>query len=91
VVYATSLRPFDAHAFRQIVGDDPTVVTVEPLYAGTATAVVVDALAGRRASVHSIGVPRAFIDTYGTAADLDARLGLDAPGLRSQLEQALGR
>jgi transketolase len=91
VVYATSLRPFDAHAFRQIVGDDPTVVTVEPFFAGTAMPVVVDALAGRRASVHSIGVPRAFIDSYGTAEDLDARLRLDEAGLRSQLELALRR
>jgi transketolase len=91
VVYATSLRPFDANAFADIVGDEPTIVTVEPFFAATATPIVVEALGGRRASVHSIGVPRAFIDTYGTAADLDARLELDVPGLRSQLERALGR
>jgi transketolase len=89
VVYATSLRPFDARTFVEIAGQRPTIVTVEPFYEHTSTPVIVEALAGRPASMSSIGVPRSFIRAYGTAADLDADLGLDAAGLRRRLDAAL--
>lgn len=89
VVYATSLRPFDAAGFRQAVEDDAAVIAVEPFYAGTSTAVLADALAGRHASLRSIGIPREFIRAYGTPPELDADLGLDARGLRASLAELL--
>ena len=91
VVYATSLRPFDAAALVQVAGADPTIVTVEPFYEGTAIPVIVGALAGRRALLASIGVPRSFIHAYGTPAELASDLGLDAAGLRRRLAAVLDR
>jgi transketolase len=89
VVYSVSVRPFDAGAFVDVVGEQPAIVTVEPFYELTATPVIVEALAGRRASLTSIGVPKSFIRTYGTVADVDADLGLDAAGLRRRIEAVI--
>ncbi len=72
VLYATSLRPFDAPALRDAAGDRPLVITVEPFYEGTAAAVVAEALRHTPSRSASIGVPRAFIHAYGTAADIYA-------------------
>ena len=38
VVYATSLEPFDGATLRELAGDAPDVVVVEPWYEGTAAA-----------------------------------------------------
>ena len=89
VLYATSLRPFDAEALGAALGHDPIVVAVEPWYAGTATPVLTEALADIPARFVSIGVPRAFIHAYGTRADIDADLGLDAAGIRRRLLEIL--
>ena len=37
----------------------------------------------------SIGVPRAFPTSYGTPAEHDAENGLDATGIRRQVDRAL--
>jgi len=89
VAYATSLRPFDADGLAAIVGDRPLVVTVEPFYEGSAAPVLTEALRHIPARFVSIGVPRAFIHGYGTPADLDADLGLDARRIRARLEATL--
>jgi transketolase len=90
IAYATSLRPFDHAGLVDLTGAAPRIVTIEPWYEGTAAPVVLTALAGRPASVTSIGVPRAFIHAYGTSGQLDTDLGLDAGGLRARLEVLLG-
>jgi transketolase len=87
VAYATSLRPFDAAGLVSIVGDTPSLVTVEPFYEGTAAPVVTAALAGRGMRYLSIGVPRVFVHAYGEPQDLDADLGLDVSGIRRRLRQ----
>jgi transketolase len=84
VLYATTLAPFDADTLgREASGED--VIVVEPFFAGTLTATVSDALAGRLARLHAIGVPRAVIRDYGTPEQLDRALGLDATGLRRRI------
>ncbi len=90
VIYATSARPFDAATVASVAGRAPLIVTVEPFYEGTLAPVVTVALAHVPARYLSIGVPRAFIHDYGTPADLDADLGLDAAGIRRRLVDALG-
>jgi transketolase len=87
VVYATSLRPFDADALASIVGDTAALVTVEPFYEGTAAPVVTAALANRLMRFLSIGVPRAFIHAYGGPEDLDSDLGLDDAGIGRRLRR----
>jgi transketolase len=85
VAYTTSLRPFDTEGLAAIAGDRPVVVTVEPFYEGSAAAVLTDVLRHVPARFVSIGVPRAFIHSYGTPADLDADFGLDTAGIRAQV------
>jgi transketolase len=90
VLYATSLRPFDAAGLARAVGAEPLLITVEPFYEGTAAAAVTDALAHVPARYVSIGVPRTFIRGYGTRQDLDADVGLDVAGIRARIVAVLG-
>jgi len=89
VAYATSLRPFDAAGLASILADGSLLVTVEPFYEGTAAPVVTAALADRPIRYVSIGVPRAFIHSYGEPEDIDADVGLDAAGIGSRIRGLL--
>jgi transketolase len=89
ILYATSLRPFDADALAAIVGDRPLVVSVEPFYEGTAAPVLTEALRHVPTRFVSVGVPRRFIHGYGSPPDLDADLDLDVPALRARFMAAL--
>jgi transketolase len=89
VAYATSLSPFDHAGLRSIAGGSPRVIVVEPFYEGTSAPVLAETFRGAPAAVAFIGVPRAFIHGYGTAADLDADVGLDVPGLHVSIAAAL--
>jgi len=85
VVYATSLEPFDGGTLRELAGDAPDVVVVEPWYEGTAAAVITPVFADVAARVRSIGVPRRFIHRYGTWQELDEAMGIDTAGIRARL------
>jgi transketolase len=89
ILYATSLRPFDADGLAAIVGDRPLVVSVEPFYEGSAAPILTEALRHVPTRFVSVGVPRRFIHGYGSPADLDADLDLDVPALRARLVAAI--
>jgi transketolase len=89
VLYATSLRPFDERTLADSVAQGGVLISVEPFYEGTAAPVLTRALADRPARFVSIGVPRAFVHAYGTAADIDADLGLDAAGIRRRIAEVV--
>ncbi len=89
VVYCTSVAPFDAAGLASVAGDHPLVVVVEPFYEDTLVPAVAEALRHVPSRVVPIGVPRAFLRRYGTAAEQDAALGLDATGIRRRLVTAL--
>lgn len=86
VLYAATVRPFDAAGLRAALGAAGTdVVLVEPYLAGTSTAAVAEALVDRPHRVLGLGVGRAELRRYGTAAEHAAAHGLDAAGLRASL------
>lgn len=90
IVYAATVRPFDADGLRAAVtGRD--VVLVEPYLEGTSAAEIAAALDDRPIRLLSIGVPRAEDRRYGTAEEHDAAHGLDAAGLRARICRWLGR
>ena len=89
VIYATSVRPFDAPGLAAVAGDAPVVFTVEPFYEGTLAAVLTTILSHVPARFEWIGVPRRFIHAYGSPEELDADLGLDAEGIRARLVSTL--
>jgi transketolase len=83
VLYAVTVRPFDAAALRAAGSSD--VVVVEPYLAGTSDRVVNEALADIPHRVLGLGVGRAELRRYGTPAEHEAAHGLDAASLRERI------
>ncbi len=86
VLYATTVRPFDAAALRRASATAGTdVVLVEPYLAGTSTAAANDALADVPHRVLGLGVGRAELRRYGRIDEHLAAHGLDARSLRERI------
>jgi transketolase len=86
VLYASTVRPFDAAGLRQAAqGTD--VILIEPYLAGTSAAEVSGALQDRPHRLLSIGVPNTEHRHYGTRHHHAAAHALDTTGLRSQIEK----
>jgi transketolase len=83
--------PLDADALVREAATSPRVVLVEPAYEGTSAAQIAAALSHRPMQFLSIGVPRRFIERYGTSAEHDAALGLDVRGIRERVLAFLDR
>lgn len=88
VLYAHSVRPFDAATFRQVL-TTPDVVLVEPWLAGTSARVVSDALRDVPHRLLSLGTRRMELRHYGTPAEHQRAHGLDAAGIRRSIEAFL--
>ncbi|MFJ9627230.1 transketolase family protein [Streptomyces sp. NPDC101175] len=92
VLYATTVRPFDAAALRRATRRAGTdVVLVEPYLAGTSTAAANDALADVPHRVLGLGVARPELRRYGTVEEHLAAHGLDARTLRARVDGFVGR
>jgi len=87
VLYATTVRPFDAAGLRRAVGAGPgaDVVIVEPYLAGTSTAVANEALMELPHRILGLGVGRHELRRYGRMDEHLAAHGLDAQGLRERI------
>ncbi|MEV5610858.1 transketolase [Streptomyces sp. NPDC052225] len=93
VLYATTVRPFDARALRRAVAgaDAADVVLVEPYLAGTSTAAANDALSDVPHRVLGLGVGRRELRRYGRIEEHVAAHGLDAASLRERISGFLYR
>ncbi|MCU7825398.1 transketolase family protein [Kitasatospora sp. DSM 101779] len=85
VLYAATVRPFDAAGLRAAAGDRPDVVLVEPYLAGTSAGAAHDALADLPHRVLGLGVPREEHRHYGSIPEHLAAYGLDGAGLRARI------
>ncbi|MFF4919894.1 MULTISPECIES: transketolase family protein [unclassified Kitasatospora] len=85
VLYAATVRPFDAAGLRAALGDRADVVLVEPYLAGTSANEAHEALADRPHRVLGLGVPREEHRHYGSIEEHLAAYGLDAPSLRERI------
>lgn len=87
VLYAATVRPFDAAALRRAVTatDTADVVLVEPYLAGTSNREVDEALLDLPHRVLGLGVGRAELRRYGTSAEHAAAHGLDPASLRERI------
>jgi transketolase len=65
------------------------VAIVEPYAVGTSAWAVTDALKHIPHRLLSVGVPRRELRHYGTPAEHEAAMGLDAAGLRSTISRFL--
>ena len=84
VLYATTVRPFDAHSLRATLSI-PDVVLVEPYLTGTSVPFVAEALRDIPHRVLALGVGRQELRRYGTPAEHIAAHGLDAVSLRARI------
>ncbi|GAA0655710.1 transketolase [Kitasatospora atroaurantiaca] len=89
VLYAATVRPFDAAGLRAAVGDHADVVLVEPYLAGTSGNAAHEALADLPHRVLGLGVPREEHRHYGSIAEHLAAYGLDASGLHERIASYL--
>lgn len=85
VLYAATVRPFDAAGLRKAVRGRADVVLVEPYLAGTSAGEAHAALADRPHRVLALGVPREEHRHYGSIAEHLAAYGLDAATLRERI------
>jgi transketolase len=88
VLYAHSVRPFDAHTLRSAISS-PDVVLVEPWLAGTSARCVAEALLDRPHRLLALGTRRTELRHYGTPAEHQRAHGLDAAGIRRSLDAFL--
>jgi transketolase len=88
VLYATTIRPFDAHTLRATLSS-PDVVLVEPYLAGTSVPFVAEALRDIPHRVLALGVGPQELRRYGTPAEHIAAHGLDAVSLRGRIADFL--
>ncbi len=85
VLYAHSVRPFDARTFRSVLAS-PDVVLVEPWLAGTSARCVADALVDVPHRLLALGTRRTELRHYGTPGRAPAR-----PRPRRRRDPALAR
>jgi transketolase len=85
VAYTHTPRPFDHQGLREIAGDAPDIVIVEPYLEGTSAHVVAETFPDTAFRLRSIGVARTDLHRYGTPKDHARRHRLDPAGLREQL------
>ena len=90
VLYATTIRPFDADTLRATLSN-PDVVLVEPYLTGTSVPFVAEAMRDIPHRVLALGVGRQELRRYGTPAEHIAAHGLDAVGLRARIADFLCR
>jgi transketolase len=84
VLYANTVRPFDAATLRAVLWT-PDVVLVEPYLAGTSSRLVHDALVDQAHRLLALGVGRDELRRYGTPEQHLAAHGLDPAGLRASI------
>jgi transketolase len=87
VLYASTVRPFDAHTLRAEVrrAEAADVVLVEPYLAGTSVSYAAEALADVPHRLLGLGTAREELRRYGTWQEHVAAHGLDAAGLRERI------
>ena len=88
VLYATTIRPFDADTLRATLSN-PDVVLVEPYLTGTSVPFVAEAMRDIPHRVLALGVGRQELRRYGTPAQHIAAHGLDAVSLRARIADFL--
>ncbi|MFE7500196.1 transketolase family protein [Streptomyces albidoflavus] len=93
VLYATTVRPFDAAGLRRAAIDPDRgtaqVVLVEPYLAGTSVRAADEALSVVPHRLLGLGVGKEELRRYGRAEEHDAAHGLDAASLRRDISAFL--
>ncbi len=91
VLYAATIRPFDAAGLRAATGEQAvaSVVLVEPYLAGTSTAEISDALIDRPHRILALGVGKEELRNYGSSLQHSIAHGLGPAGMRKRITSHL--
>ncbi|MFC7303635.1 transketolase family protein [Streptomyces monticola] len=89
VLYASTVRPFDAATLRRAAAKSPHVVIVEPYLEGTSNAAAGAALQSVPHRVLGLGVARRELRRYGDMSEHLAAHGLDPASLRERISAFL--
>lgn len=92
VLYAATVRPFDAAGLRAaVLAASPDIVLVEPYLRGTSGHLVADALSDLPHRVCALGMRRETeLRAYGTVEQHEAAHGLSPTGIAASMRQFLG-
>ncbi|MDJ0393685.1 transketolase [Rhodococcus sp. G-MC3] len=90
VLYAETIRPFDARTLRSTL-TAPDIAIVEPYLAGTSVPRVAEALSDVRHRVIGLGVARRESRKYGSPGNHDRAHGLDIQGIGASLDAFFDR
>ncbi|MER6631083.1 transketolase C-terminal domain-containing protein [Streptomyces sp. NPDC000987] len=91
VLYAATIRPFDAEGLRAAVGEKAvaSVVLVEPYLAGTSTAEISEALTEKPHRILALGVAKDELRNYGSPRQHAIAYGLGPAGMRQRITSFL--
>ena len=81
ILYYTTAAPFE-----KLIEFEDTIIVIEPFYEGT---MLYDVLKSRKSRILSVGVPRQFLDSYGTRNDFDVKYGLTAEAIHERIKRWL--
>ncbi len=87
ILYYTTITPFDRTTL--IENFNETLIIIEPFYFGTINHLVTRRLEGKKYRLFNIGVPRVFLDNYGSKLEHDEYMGLDAKGIKNKIKECI--
>jgi len=88
ILYLNNLNPTGLTDLKGIALKDDLII-IEPYYSGSVTNLLIENDMLGYCRIHQIGVPRQFLNNYGSAGEHMAHLELDAPGIRSRVQRIL--
>ena len=85
IIYLTTIRPFDSETIRKNLSGNKVLIC-EPYYSGAITEDVL-ACSSEPLKIEFVGVPKEFLDKYGTKEEHDEYVGFTKEAIRKRAEK----
>lgn len=83
IIYLTTVRPFDAETIQNNLSGDKVLIC-EPYYSGALTSEVMNC-SSRPLKIEFLGIPKKFLNDYGTAEQHDETLGFTSTEIAKKI------
>jgi transketolase len=87
ILYYTTIVPFDSETLLQNLNSK--IIVCEPFYESSTNMLINKKLTNHNCSILNIGVPRHFLNNYGSKQDQDTFLKLDQQNIRDRITECL--
>jgi transketolase len=87
ILYYHQIKPFDKKLLLE--NFNKNIIIVEPMYSGSINNIITECLEGKYYTIHNIGIPRIFLDTYGTIDDINKHIGLDIKSIGNKIKSII--